>query len=158
MDLNRNKWYVRWYFWSLEICEEFTENYGNWMDKEQNGTNLCAFMRTILIYAPLILLFHAVVYAGALAIVTILPIYLFGLKGYGLGVGVLVGFYIFVFLAISLGVWLRNKQKSGSLTKKQAVVNSDPSFVCVLGRWVVAKKRRICPLITFVKQDSEVQR
>lgn len=162
MHLNKNSWYVRWYFWSLEICCQFLDN-GNMMWRaEQKGTNLCAFMRVIIIYAPLILLLHAIVYAGALAAITIWPIYLFGLKGYGLGMGALVALVALIVGIVLLVMWLNKTRKARTANQgqkiKQTAVNSiDPGFFRIMGRWVVAKKRKICPLITFVEHDKEVR-
>ena len=162
MDLNRSKWYVRWYFWSHGICDEFLDHGDTQWRIEQNGTNLCAFMRVILIYAPLILLLHAIVYAGALTTITVLPIWLFGLKSYALVVGAILFLIILVILVTNLVMWLLDKRRAGINAQEQAVKTtsadaSDPGFVRVLGKWVVAKKRKICPLITFVKNDEEAQ-
>lgn len=162
MDLNKSKWYVRWYFWSLGICEEFRDNHSLIWNAEKDGTNLCAFMRVILIYAPLILLLHAIVYAAALAVITVLPIWLFGLMSYGLVVGAIALLIILVALAINLVGELLDKRRTRIDAQEQAVKTTsadatDPSFVRVLGRWVVAKKRKVCPLLTFVKRDEEVR-
>lgn len=164
MHLNKDSWYVRWYFWSLGICEEFLDNHGLMWNAKNRGTNLCAFMRVILIYAPLILLLHAIVYASLLATITILPIKLFGLKWYGLVVGALVGLIILVLLAINLVPELLDKRREAKriLAQEQATktTNNDathPGFFRVLGKWVVAKKWKVCPLITFDESNKEVR-
>lgn len=161
MNLNKSKWYVRWYFWSLGICEEFLER-GMQRDAELDGTNLCAFMRVILIYTPLILLIHAIVYASALATITLWPIHLFGLKGYGLIVGRIAVLIVLIILVTNLVGWLLDKRQARILAQGQEAKPTNantagPGFARVLGRWVVAKKRKICPLITFVERDKEVR-
>ena len=157
MELNRDKWYVRWYFWSLGICEEFRDDHYLQRDAKENGTNLCAFMRVVLVYTPLILLFTAIAWTAALVTITVLPIWLFGFKGYGIGVGALVALCIFVYLTITLVVWLKDKRESKALAQEQTtnIDATSPSFVRVLGRWVVAKKRKVCPLIAFVERDRK---
>lgn len=159
MDLNRQKWYVRWYFWSLEICDESLDRGDTSERVVENGTNLCAFMRTILIYTPLILLFNALVYAATLATITVLPIYLFGFKGFGLSWGGLAVLGVSIYLIVLFVMWRKNKRRSRALVEKKAA-NTDaasPSFHRVVGQWVMAKKRKVCPLITFVQENKEVQ-
>lgn len=158
MDLNRNKWYVRWYFWSLGILDEFLERYNSAEHKERTGTNLCAFMRTILFSAPLVLIFTAIVYATFLGVVTVWPIYLFGLKGYGIGLGVLV----VLALLICLGAMVYNSLIEKRLARKQTAkpTNTDetsPGFFHLVWQWLKARKQKVCPLVTFVKSDQEVQ-
>ena len=160
MDLNRKRWYVRWYFWSLGICGEFIDSYSLTRRAEQKGTNLCAFMRMILVYAPLVLLFNAVVYASLIFTFIVLPIYLFGLKGFGLGVGVLGVLGFLILMTVSLVMWLKDKRREKVCAKEQAVKTTSadvagPGFFRVLGQWMVAKKRKVCPLITFVKNEKE---
>lgn len=162
MHLNKDSWYVRWYFWSLGICEEFSDNCSLTDRAENRGTNLCAFMRVILIYAPLILLLHAIVYAGAIATITVWPIYLFGLKGYILGVSAVVGLVILVFLVINLVWLLLDRRKTRIAAQQQAAkpTNADaanPGFFHIVRQWVVAKKQKVCPLITFDESNKEVR-
>lgn len=157
MDLNRGRWYVRWYFWSLAICEEFGDKRDTLTRKvTDQGTNLCAFMRTIFIYAPLTILFHAVIYVGGLLAFTVLPVYLLGWKGYGLMMGGIVGLCVFIFviaMLITLIYWLKDKRISRADKPKPPVTN--PSFVRLLGRYAKAKKQKICPLITFSSPNQE---
>jgi len=161
MDLNKSKWYVRWYFWSLGICEEFRDHHGLIYQAENRGTNLCAFMRVIFIYAPLILLFHAIVYVAALATITVLPIKLFGLKWYGVGVGAVAGLILLVLLVVNLVMWLLDKwwlarvNAQGQEAKPTNTDAASPGFVHVLWQWVVAKKQKLCPLITFVEREKK---
>ena len=163
MNLNKDKWYVHWYFWSLGICEQFSDNFRLIDRAEIRGTNLCAFMRVIIIYAPLILLLHAIVYAAALATVTVWPIYLFGLKWYGIGVGALVALVLTIIVVVKLVIWLLRKREEKIEAQEQLAKPTNdnptgPSFLRIVGQWVMAKKRKICPLITFAENNKEVRR
>jgi len=158
MDLNRNKWYVRWYFWSLGIVDEFCDRGDNSKHFEKAGTNLCAFMRMIMVYAPLILLFTAIVYAAGIASVTVLPIYFFGLKGYG----IILGAIVVLVLGICLAMMVYNSLTKKRLAKEQMAKPADtdatnPSFFRVVWQWLVAKKQKVCPLVTFVQDKKEAQ-
>ena len=88
MELNRALWYVRWFFWSTDIIEKFTDSrFCAYQTRER--TNLCFFVQAMLMYAPLILLLHAVFVVAAIASVTAWPIYLYGVIGYAWIVGVI---------------------------------------------------------------------
>ena len=155
MDLNRSKWYVRWYFWSLGIMDEFWESY-TVEEKEQTGTNLCAFMRTIFFSAPLVLLLSATMYTSALASVTVWPVYLFGFKVYGVGLGAVIVLVLLIALVVHL-LDKRAKRKLEQPTKSTKTDTTNPSFVRVVWRWMSAKKQKFCPLVTFVKENKETQ-
>lgn len=162
MDLKRSVWYVRWYFWSRGICDQFLDEGNSAWKVEQNGTNLCAFVRMIFIYAPLVLLLNAITFAFVLATITVLPVYLFGWKGYGLGVGAIAATVFLIYAIVFSVARLRKRREAKRSVQKQATKPiranvTNPSFARVMGRWVMAKKRKICPLITFVKSDKEVQ-
>jgi hypothetical protein len=137
--------------------------------KYEKGTNLCHFMRVILLWAPLVLLLHLVLYGGAIAALTIVPVYWFGLSGY---LGLILGLVVFIFLCVLAGfasagigksinyVVLRSRksrQKSGTEEIPEPLTNEKigPSFGEVLWEYAVATKRRICPIINF--KNAEVQ-
>lgn len=85
MELNKDIWYVRLFFWTLEVYYAFrNEKYCfSRSHVERTGTNLCFFVRVIVLYAPLILLLNVVFVAAAVASVTAIPIYFFGATFYG---------------------------------------------------------------------------
>ncbi len=122
----------------------------------------------ILLWAPLVLLLHFAVYASAIAALTLVPIFWFGLSGYlGLvfGVAAFIGLIVlasFVCAGISAGFrWVllrsrKNRQKSDVDEAPEPVVEQrGPSFGEVLWQYAVATKRRICPIINF--KNVEVQ-
>src|SRR3989344_237109 len=84
MQLTNNSWYVRWFFWSLGIWGEFRDlpsTYDAWNIKEK-GTNLCFFIRTMFVSAPLAILLNIITYVVAIASITYFPIKLLGGWGY----------------------------------------------------------------------------
>lgn len=158
MNLNRQQWYVRWFFWSLGVWDTFLDRDGA-LYMERHGTNLCFFLRTMFVWAPLILVLHAIVYGAAIAALTIVPIYLFGGSGYFWSIGAIVTLFLIIFGEKAL----RNHLRDRSYQRRQAAdgaeaistesVPAAPSFFRVLWEWFVAQKKKICPMITFPKQE-----
>ncbi|MFZ2484641.1 MAG: hypothetical protein WAX80_01675 [Minisyncoccia bacterium] len=166
MDLDRELWYVRWFFWSLDIWDDFNDNNTQW--KYRNGTNLCHFMRVIFVWCPLVLLLHLVLYASAIVVVTALPIYLYGGTSYAWVIGTIVATCVSIIVAKRFLKWVeveevphRIKQIYVGLATR--IVNSspskpvktEPSFLKVILEYIVAAKKKICPTITFTRKLEE---
>lgn len=161
MELDRRQWYVRWFFWSLGIWDEFRDRGDLWW-VESRGTNLCHFIRVTLIWAPLVLLLNALVYAAAFATLTVIPVVYFGSTFY---VSLIVAI-----VAIVGAVWGTKKLLKHHNRREEAVRRSSPAptahvapetaafapaaprvpgFFAVLWMYLVAAKRKICPTINF---------
>lgn len=150
MDLNKQSWYVRWFFWSLGVLEEFVEYHTY---EYRNGTNLCHFVRVVFAYAPLALVLNLAFYAAAVGVVTVWPVYLFGWGSYL----TILGFVGGVGLVYLVGCWLWSLRSDQEVTKEEAAssaVDPEPSFSQVVWEAVVAKKRKVCPLIRFYDQQD----
>lgn len=158
MDLSRDLWYVRWFFWSVgivSICSNWKNDLRMKRDVtfyEIYGTTLCQFLRVVLIWAPFVIALHVIVYGGALVACIFLPGYLFG-TGY---VVTILGGGAFVLLCwgvkrlwrtavvpaidkidVAIGHYQANRQARG------------PSFPGIVWEQVKAAKRGVCPLIRF---------
>jgi hypothetical protein len=164
MELDKRQWYVRWFFWSLMLWDEFREDETSWQF-ENNGTNLCHFIRVILVWAPLVVVLHLLVYGSAIAVLTAWPIYLFGFS-----------WYMAALLAIAIVVgavwgtkrasrkareWRRTHpitvlRPTFRRTKTVEAAPRGPGFFEVLWQYVVAVKSKVCPTITFAR-EQEVQ-
>lgn len=162
MNLDRSKWYVQWFFWSLGIWDEFTEN-NRVAQCEETGTNLCFFIRVMLVWAPLVIMLHLAVFALIIYALTAYPILRFGGSRYGWGIGAILTLALMIF-GISWVRGLRGKRSrreyqrryrdnwdapAPTLQTRQHPVETSPSFLKVLLEWVAAKKKLICPGITF---------
>jgi hypothetical protein len=152
MKLNKSSWYVRWFFWSLGIWDEFLGDDKVWQ-VEVRGTNLCHFLRVMCVYAPFVLTIHAIVYAGVIAVVTALPIYLFGVWGWG----TLVAFGLLIWGAIVFRArWLERPRLRQAAPEPESPP-SGPSFRAVIAARLAAQKSRVCPLVTFAGRQDEVR-
>ena len=160
MDLNPQSWYVRWFFWSLGILDAFLDNGERRWYMERHGTNLCFFLRTIVLYTPLILLLHAVVYGVALAALTIVPVLIFGASGY---FSTVIAITLLVLIVIGVKQWRKHQQKgyqetelnrSARIAAVTEAIVAGPRFFQVLWAWLVAAKKKVCPMIRFLKRQE----
>ena len=162
MELDKRQWYVRWFFWSLMVWDEFRETDSSW--KFENGTNLCHFIRVMLVWCPLVLLLNATVYGSGIAALTALPISLYGGVGYAWVVGIftfVVGL-VLVMKSVSrrLGKWKHrrpvvHKSEKKKVTPKVAAAPTGPGFFEVLWKYIVGLKKKVCPIITCNRQAQE---
>src|SRR5438067_1640685 len=87
MNLPKDVWYVKLfraclYLWASFRCGESWERDG-FIATHEHRTNLCFFVRTITVWAPLVIVLHVLAYGAAIAALAIVPIYFFGAGGYG---------------------------------------------------------------------------
>jgi uncharacterized membrane protein len=160
MNLNTEQWYVRWFFWSLGIWEEFNETYQA-HSVEINGTNLCFFVRTIVLYVPVVLLSHAIAFGLCLLAFVVAPIMMFGGRYYAYGVGAIVAIVAVLFGAVFFYEYVQNKKDAKREWNGQRVRRTpsarEPSFGKLLWDWAVAQKQKVCPMITFSNRQPETE-
>ena len=154
MQLDSSRWFVRWYFWSQGIWDEFSDRSDLWR-VEEKGTNLCHFMRVTLVWAPLVLLLNIAVYGAAIASLTVVPVVLFGFTFYLSLIGALA--------TIALIVWaikrdrtttperqpLETRTRATEPVVEKPRVGAGPGFWKTLWLYLVAVKAKVCPTITF---------
>lgn len=168
MEFNKNRWYVQWFFLSLRVIDNFGGRSGDNTYYYRHGTNLCHFMRVTLLWAPLVVALHIALYGLAVAALVLTPLHYFGLIGaakiYGvilLGVGALILVVAGIWGATELAVFVDRKVSETSATMKERQklaaarkAERGPSFGSVLWQYVIAIKRRICPIITFKQTQA----
>lgn len=167
MNLSKDLWYTRLFFWCLEVCDIFTKYRKSLRQRYRNGTNLCHFMRVILIYTPLILLAHLVIYGSIIYGIGYIIRLAGGLQALEfLGVLLLVVCVIVIALiaivAISIGFdWCRNtistkyNMVKDNLEDRVNDVNiPNPSGTILALRYVKSFKDRTCPVINFKENDN----
>lgn len=155
MVLDSQKWYVRLYFWSLEILEEFLDNGYDW--RHNSGTNLCHFLRVILIYMPAVVLINLSIVVSAFYVLTLWPIHLFGFWSYVWSIAAIA--------ALSGLIWLyvRKKRKELARPKTQMAKKMEgkdsPTFTRLVWEGVKSTKRKVCPILSFSEnKETEVGR
>ncbi|MBI2035983.1 MAG: hypothetical protein HYT12_04890 [Candidatus Liptonbacteria bacterium] len=154
MELDRKTWYVRLFFWCLSINDAFTENNTEGY-AEYHGTNLCHLTRVMLIYTPVILLLHAVLFGSAVAAITVIPVHLMGFSGYISTVGALVVVAALIYAAKRYRRRQRDNSLGEGLGNRMPYSPKEPSFLALVWRGLVTlKQQTICPLITFADKKE----
>ncbi|HEX5774856.1 MAG TPA: hypothetical protein VFY28_02755 [Candidatus Paceibacterota bacterium] len=176
MDLDKRQWYVTWFFVSLAVLDKFRGRtwWDSDLDRYKNGTNLCHFIRVILLWTPLVYALHILVYGTAIAILTYWPIRLFGFNGY---IATIIGIVTFVVVVVgaafalqglvSLLAYIRSNQHERAVERAKqesdkdvpapqpAKVRHGPSFGEVLWSYLVAAKQKVCPIINFKQLETQ---
>lgn len=121
----------------------------------EDGTNLCHFVRVIVVYGPLTVLLNLLTVGFVLTAVAGLPVYYVGPAGY-------LWLLLFLFLAgaflgaavYGLVRYVRSRPK-----KPESPVSPKRSarVVTLIGEYIVAKKKSVCPLITFKSEETRVE-
>jgi hypothetical protein len=145
INLSRHTWYVRLFFWAVYVWTMFRGR-----DPEAavqviqaKGTNLCFFVRVIVVWVPLAILLNIALIAAAITVLILLPIYEVGLRTY---LTVIVSLAITVGL-VALCIYLRNKY--GVKVVKKSYREDKPGIAGLLLLRASAWKESICPLIYF---------
>lgn len=166
MDLNKNAWYVRLFFFALDAVDEFFDR-GFTAHRYKRGTNLCHFVRTICFYLPLVILCHLWLVAIFIVSLTLFPIRVFGWKWYAITIGTIGLIVGIVIGGIKLLEFWENRllRESGKKSEqpsdkpaKKISVNKEltgPSFASILWEWLVANKKKICPQVNFLTTGKE---
>lgn len=159
MHLDKSKAPARLFFWSLGICDEYSDQYGCMEERFQERTNLCHFVRVVALYMPLVLALHVLLAASAVFALVAYPIYLFGIGTYIVAVGVIAA----IAGAIALGIWMVNRRReqrrasdlTAVVSESVASAAASPGFWAIAFAWLKARKEKVCPPVTFVESGSE---
>jgi len=165
VELERNRWYVQLYLWCLAVWDTFLLREAkdlrgrNWL-----RTNLCQFLRTIFLWAPLVFVMNVGLLAFTCFVLVYYPVTRFGAGGYVKTLVVLAGIAFAGFLETILLSkvlrWFADRllDRAEAFDSEKTSVRS-PSFASIVFAWLRALKERTCPLITIVDEptsDKEV--
>jgi hypothetical protein len=155
MFIQKDHWLSRLFFWALGICDEFTGGQEELRCSEKGATNLCFLTRVIFLYLPLVLAIHLVTFSAALGALFFVPVMLFGWGGYGTGVAWVIACIVaLVFIVLLIGTGIRLCSKMIDLTKTPD--GKIHGLVDLLKARLGAMKAKVCPQITFSKQEEEI--
>lgn len=166
MTVTRGSWHFHLFHFGLLLVDMFTGRGDSWRSYKdrfiKRGTNLCHYMRVILVYTPLILTVYAATAAGVVWVSVFLPIKLFGITGYmntllvigGVVVGIILAVVGIICVVSFLG-WAFHK--TGEIighTKAPVLVQRGLNFGDLMVEWMIARKKAICPTLTFADVES----
>jgi hypothetical protein len=157
MLIDQRTWYARWFQWNCRVLDRAWPN--RWHDdresRYQGGTNLCHFMRTIML-GSLAAVISVVAMLAPIAALIVIPWLLYGLLPVASAwIGVITALAALVALT-----WLLAEAmpKAFAAAKARAAdagdrawsrIEAAPGFFGLIVRWLVAIKQRACPTIRF---------
>lgn len=148
MKLRECNLIARLYRWNFAL------NFGEFPRNTPSHTDLCSMMRCILIYLPLKILLYMVALVLACLFIFFLVAaftvaYIDSRLIYWMLWSVVLGMVLVMFLA-------GNDEVVDVIVEKvdKAMNSNYMSTAQVVGHWIVAKKRKICPMIEIVKDED----
>lgn len=167
--IEKKSWHARLFFWSLRVWLRFKYGDGWKYDKQlhrhSRSTNLCFYVRTMAVWMPLVLALHLALVVWILYVAFVLPAHLFSIvstaKLYELFVISLAGSWA-IFWSVNwfwdnkLEPKIEQRRQTAKVRKRAKALESKTGLSAseVLVEWVKARKRDICPFITFKKEEG----
>ena len=161
MHLDKRDWRTRLFFWALGICDEF-RGYDTAYRYEAH-TNLCHFMRVIVVWMPFVLFLHVLLVAAAVGAVTVWPIRLFGWTTW-LGILAGIAFVVGVVIAVKKASEYQRHRRwerpavprtvpapAPAAAIQEEAEPESPSTWELIWAWIVAQKQKVCPIISFTE-------
>lgn len=167
MELSKNQWHVKFYFWCLDVWDAYTESY-----TDRCRSNLCQYIRTIFVWMPLAIATQLAFYALAFYVLLYFPATHFSVpttaKTYGV-ISIVVGAIWLFGIAKS---WLEEQDRKRGYEAFMESLNEEPveraepvvaepaeekgpGFIEVVWTYLVAAKRKVCPIIEFNNPQKE---
>ena len=165
MNINPNTWYAVWFRWSCGVLDRaWPMSWNNIprVEMYQRGTNLCHFLRTMML-GTIVALMSAATWLYFITVITVVPVYLYGATPVLVSMGALV----FMILVAGVVVWLLSEVfpkvyttvKNGTKAKISSMIHvaqdQTPSFLKLLMNHLVAVKQKYCPTIGFNKDTKQ---
>ena len=156
INLTTNSWHLR-LFLSTHYNLYSLFHSSDYQYEPPKQTNLCQYLRTLLVWFPLMILANVLPY-GTVLFAMFYPMYMYGASNYLLTAAIVVGLIIGIFTAIALVVWFATRKFlrsaiGGAAHSIYHVVYGD-SFFGLMCRWIRDRHQRICSLITITREGE----
>lgn len=166
MILNESQWHVRLYRWCRTAWNTFRDD-NDWGEQD----NLCKYIRSIFVWAPLAVLSQVALFAWAGYVLIYYPITRIGWTGFAYEVFAVLACAVVVLLCSWAAKLLRERryarkrQRSSGRRESleyqvKALQNSSPplkqkgiAFVELVFDFLVAMKEKTCPTIEIVSEE-----
>ena len=150
MELSRTTWYVKLYLWCLQIIDKSRpgDEHGKpstYYEDYRDSTNLCQFMRVILVWAPFVILLNFSSYIFSVGLMTYIPIVYFGFGGGWFKALLIIA--VGVCTIIGVGLCVSKIYDWNEERKPRPKAHKDPTFKSLLWGHITDAKKSICPFI-----------
>jgi len=140
MQIDKNTRMFKLFAWSIRLLIALNDGEPLRKDYLSEGTDLCHFMRTILVTMPMVIVLQALAVIMPVMALIVMPYYWFETKGVVFSVSTIAVVFLFILLLMfikDLG------EKSGTKSP------TEPTLAKLVVTYIKAKKSRICPLIRW---------
>ena len=149
MTIKEDTWHFKVFKYANRVWNTFWDN--RWaIERGLNDSNLCYYIRVIVVWLPMLFMVHILVYAFALFVALLLPVILFG------GPGAALWFYlgaIIVALVLAGGFVLITYIKEWA--EDRPVIRRDPGFLELIAQsFKDVHHNYICRSIESAKERS----
>lgn len=147
MVISPKAWHARLYRFTTELKSTLRWGYSSGYSHKADGTNLCHYMRTIVLHLPLVVAWNTIVCLTPLAAL-FGPYLFFPASTAAMAQGSIVALLAAVVgigcLCVAISDWFENRRyRRYSMPKSENIVKT----------YLKAKKQRICPLVE-IKESS----
>jgi hypothetical protein len=158
IKINQQSWHTKLFLFSTSVWSQFRHEDERLFWQNNSQTNLCFYLRVILVWLPLVALAHAAFLMLALFALVALPIQLYGVTPYvkvtGTLAGALLCFYFadkFVAKELELTMSMRTSDNETDSPRKK---DQTPSFAKLIMMRIKAAKDKVCPIIVIGGEQS----
>ena len=145
IKLNHNQWHVCVFLWCLTTRDNFFVTHS---DARVSGqTNLCHYFRVIFVTTPIILILQATLLSWVSYVLVIWPITSFGVWAWLYTAAIVLVGAIISLVTVAILAYVAHRRVKPKPEKS-------PGVVALLGKFLVAQKRKICPLIEIERGQS----
>ena len=127
--------------WCIQLQIAFHDGEPLRRDYLNVGTDLCHFVRTILVTTPVIILFHVLALMMPVLALFVMPYFWFEAKGVIISTSIIVGVSVIIF------GYMLVKDIYDKLSKTKTSSATELTFGHLMATYLMAKKSKICPLI-----------
>lgn len=161
MNVTHDAWYVRWFHYNCLVLDRFShqhvelgdsgEIYSHRLHRYRYSTNLCQFMRTLVLGTLVTLV--TVAWYGLILAMVIMPFYLMGTAKVAVIIGIVMAFLValcaLIYFLIEVFPKVFHTVKDALHDMVTPPAEGNPSMTAVIWQWVKGIKNKFCPTITF---------
>jgi hypothetical protein len=139
MTIEKDTRVFKLFSWCIRLLIAVNDGEPLRRDYLNEGTDLCHFVRTILVTMPVYVFFQVLALVMPVLALLVMPYVWFETKGMTVSVSIIIGMFIVVFVGMLLNDFRERKRPMKDKT--------EPTFRNLITTYIKSKKSRICPLI-----------
>lgn len=148
LNIREKTWHAKLFRFTINLISKFAgKEYLKW--KFEGSTNICHYIRTLVVYLPLLLLAHIVP-----VIYLIYVVFFYSIQTFGI-VNIIATLAVIVLSSLAVCIAMLGLFKLFEMTEIFEYKISRPdSFWNVSKEFIVANKTKFCSKISFIKEEN----